>query len=104
MGAWGTKAWENDAALNWYDQVMEQANLVGLIDETLASDVRENCEEIRAAASILWMLNEPEIWAAGIYQQFVNRAVTQYKEILSSGVYQNESMLYEVDRELESWN
>ncbi|WP_417850303.1 hypothetical protein [Thalassoglobus sp.] len=101
MGRWGTKAWENDSAMDWYERWMMETDFIDQIDRTLAFDVQEDFQEIRAAASMLWMLNEPDIWPVGYYLQFVERAVIKLQEILSSGVYANPEMITEVEQELE---
>lgn len=101
MGAWGTKAWENDPAMDWYERWMVETDFIDQVDRTLAFDVQEDCEEIRAAASMLWMLNEPDIWPAGYYEQFVDRAVDKYQEILTAKVYRNSHLIAEVKNELD---
>ncbi len=77
------------------------SDFIDQIDRTLEFSVQEDFEEIRATASLLWMLSEPDIWPVGYYPQFVERASNKLQEILSSGVYENPDMIAEVEQELK---
>lgn len=80
---------------------MLETDFIDQIDHTLAFDVQEDFEEIRAAAALLLMLNEPDFWPVGYYPQFVERAVIKLQEIQSSGVYENPEMITEIEQELK---
>ena len=47
MGAWGTKAYENDAAADWFGDLWDEFAVPAKVEATLRLDIDEFHEEIR---------------------------------------------------------
>jgi hypothetical protein len=63
MGAWGTTAWDNDDAADWFADLFEKTKLAKRVEKTLQKkDVEEYANEIRAAAHVLVALGRVYIW------------------------------------------
>jgi hypothetical protein len=59
MGAWGTAAWDNDGAADWFADLFESSKLATRVEKTLKKkDIEEYHEEIRAAAHIVVALGQ----------------------------------------------
>ena len=104
MGAWGIEAWANDRAADWYDQLFEQTNLVDRIANTLALDADEHCEEIRAAAKLVVMLNQPEIWPTGVYRKLAAFGSNRLEQLLAERFYSNLHIVADIKADIQTLN
>src|SRR5262249_17257550 len=63
MSAWGTAAWDSDAAADWFGDMFEATGLAKYVEETLEREPEEDTyEEIRAAAYMLVALGRVSVW------------------------------------------
>ena len=67
MGAWGTAAWDNDDAADWYGDLFDATGLANRVEEALNRDPNYPDElsaanVIRAAAFLLVQLGRVYIW------------------------------------------
>ncbi len=60
MGAWGTAAWDNDTAADWFADFFGDLDLNGKIKKTFDSE--DGHGEIRAACFILGSLGRVYVW------------------------------------------
>jgi len=81
MGAWGTRAWENDAAADWFDELFDKTDLARRVEEALSWDVEDQAPEIRAAAYVLVALGHHFIWPSDQLQHHLALAISRLEEI-----------------------
>lgn len=82
MGAWGTAAWDNDGAADWYGNLFQVTKLAARVEKTLKKkDVEEYYEEIRAAAYVLVALGQVYIWPVDLLDQHLRLAIKRLEEI-----------------------
>ena len=72
MGTWGSAAWENDVAADWFGALFASTQMAERVEATLKNDVAEP-EEWRAAASILAALGRVYVWPVGFLDQHLDR-------------------------------
>jgi Domain of unknown function (DUF4259) len=82
MGAWGTAAWENDGAADWFGDLFEATKLASYVEKMLKKkDIEENHEEIRAAAYIVVALGQTFIWPVDDLDRHLNLAIEKLEAI-----------------------
>jgi len=62
MGAWDILPWDNDQAVEWFDDLFDHTKLAEHVEDALKLDPEDSHEQIRAAASVLLFLGRPYIW------------------------------------------
>jgi hypothetical protein len=62
MSAWGTAAWDNDTAADWFGDLFDATQLVRHVDDALALDPESDPDVIRAASHLLIQLGRGYIW------------------------------------------
>lgn len=62
MGAWGSCAWENDAAADWFSDLFERTGLAQELEKCLRSSFDNGFEEVRAAAYVVSLLARTYIY------------------------------------------
>ena len=94
MGRLGIEAWENDAAANWYDRLFEETELAHRIAEALILDPEENFDEIRAAAKLVILLDEPGVWPTpSHYRTVASLACRRLNVLVEEGHCRNSKIL-----------
>ena len=96
MGAWGTEAWDNDAAADWFADFFEGFSLNAKIKE--AFELEDGNDEIRAACFILGSLGRVYVW---------NDDLDELKVLLERGIALLSKMIDAEDENndfLESWD
>jgi hypothetical protein len=81
MGAWGTEAWENDGAADWFGDTFEATGLARHVEETLSGDPEDDHEEIRAAAYLLVALGRVYIWPVEDLDRHLALAINKLEAI-----------------------
>lgn len=79
MGYWGHKAWENDEAADWFDDLFEESKFREIVRRALERDVKEDLAEVRAAAFMLIQLGDSYIWPIDHLDDDNRLAVKQLK-------------------------
>jgi hypothetical protein len=87
MGAWGTAAWENDGAADWFGDLFDATRLAKRVEETLKQDPDEAHEEIRAAAHVLAALGRVYIWPVSELQGHLRLAIDGLERIKALEIY-----------------
>lgn len=64
MGTWGSEPWENDAAADWYGELLASTRLAERVEATLRDDGAAP-EERRGAASVPEALGRVYVWPVG---------------------------------------
>ena len=101
MGAWGTAAWDNDAAADWFGDFFDGLDLNAKIKEAFEledghDEIRH--DEIRAACFILGSLGRVYVWKGDL---------DELKVLLEQGIALLSKMIDAEDEEndfLESWD
>lgn len=75
MGTWGTKAWENDSAADWFGDLMDKTQLAEQVRTALAMNPEEDPEIVRAAAHVVEQLGHAYIWPIQSLDQDVRLAI-----------------------------
>lgn len=75
MGTWGTSAWDNDSAADWFGALFEKTKLAEYVENALLLDLAENTEIVRAAAYILVVLGRNFIWPAEVHGKHISMAI-----------------------------
>ncbi len=88
MGAWGTAAWDNDGAADWFGDMFDATGLAKYVEETLERDVEDYREEIRAAAYLLVALGRVYIWPIDDLDNHLVLAISKLEEIKALEIYQ----------------
>jgi hypothetical protein len=96
MGAWGTAAWDNDAAADWFQDFFGDLDLNAKIKE--AFELEDGYDEIRAACFILGSLGRVYVWKGDL---------DELTELLEQGIVLLSKMIDANDEEndfLEMWD
>ena len=92
MGAWGTKAYESDAAADWFGDLWDEFAVPAKVEATLRLDIDDFHEEIRAAAHLLVQLGDAYRWPVGDIDRHCFLAAERLEEILSAGIFEEEDV------------
>lgn len=90
MGAWGSAAWENDGAADWFGDLFDSTGLARYVEQALDADPEEDHEEIRAAAYMLVVLGRVYIWPVDDLDRHLALAISKLEAIRDLGIYQGE--------------
>ena len=77
MGHWGTKAWENDEAGDWFNELFRESCIREVVRRALECDVKQDFAVVRAAAFMLIQLGNAYIWPVEYLEDDLRLAVTQ---------------------------
>lgn len=91
MGAWGTAAWDNDGAADWFGDLFDATGLAKHVEKTLKQDPADAHEEIRAAAHILVALGRVYVWPVEELNKHLALAIDRLEKIQVLEVYQEDS-------------
>ena len=100
MGAWGKAPWDNDAATEWFDDVMDESGLVLMVEAALALDVEDHHEEVRAAAYVLTALGHVYIWPVHKLDAHLELAVHKLRQIAAMEIYAEAGFTPVIEREI----
>lgn len=82
MGTWGTAAWEDDDAADWFADLFAATKLAARVEKTLKKkDVEEYAGQIRAAAYMLVALGRVYIWPVEDLDRHLGLAIERLEEI-----------------------
>lgn len=104
MGTWGFEPWENDAAADWFAQMHAQTRLAAYVEKTLALDIVDSYEEIRAAAAMLVAFGREYTWPVESLQDHLALAAHKLQQMLtddSCPIQESEELMSAVSRELD---
>jgi len=91
MGTWGTAAWENDGAADWFAELFEKSKLAARVERMLRKkDVEEYHEEIRAAAHVVVALGRNFVWPIEVLDDHLQLAIDQLEAIKAMEEYADE--------------
>ena len=88
MGAWGTAAWENDGAADWFGDTFEATGLARHAEGALNGDPEDDHQEIRAAAYLLVALGRAFIWPVEDLDRHLALAISKLEAIRELEIYQ----------------
>jgi hypothetical protein len=88
MGAWGTTAWDNDGAADWFGDMFDTTGLAKYVRETLQRDVEEYHEDVRAAAYLVISLGRVYIWPIDELDNDLALAIAKLEAIKALEIYQ----------------
>lgn len=100
MGAWGKEPWENDAAADWFGDVMENSGLPLMVEAALVLDVEEHHEDIRAAAYVLLSLGRTFIWPVQKLDEHLRLAIQKLREIAAMEIYAEAGFAPVIEKEI----
>jgi hypothetical protein len=81
MGVWGNSPWDNDGAADWFDSLLARTKLAKYVEDSLKLDAGSSHQEIRAAASVVFLLGRDYIWPAPDLDRDLARAADPLEEI-----------------------
>ena len=89
MGAWGTAAWDNDTASDWYSDLFHETGLARYVEEALSRGLGEQDPEvIRAAAYLVVALGcRAAIWPVELLDRHLSLAIEKL-EMAKAAEYQ----------------
>ena len=103
MGAWGTAAWDNDDAADWFGDLFAATKLAARVEKTLKKkDVEEYAGEIRAAAYMLVALGRVYIWPVEDLDRHLKLAIKKLEAIHALDDYQDDPTIASEIAELRS--
>ncbi len=102
MGAWGTAAWDNDGAADWFGDMFDATGLARHVEETLNLEADDSHEEIRAAAYLLVALGRNFVWPVDDLDRHLALAINKLQEIREMEIHQEAPGFVEtIDAEIE---
>lgn len=102
MGCWGVKPYENDSAADWFGDLWDQFPVPAKVEETLALDLEDSHEEIRAAVHVLLQLGHTFIWPAHSIDHHCDLAARRLEEIKAMEIYSGADFQAELQQEIET--
>jgi hypothetical protein len=103
MGAWGTAAWDNDDAADWFGDLFAATKLAARVEKTLnTKDVEEYAGQIRAAAFVLLALGRVYIWPIDHLDRHLRLAIEKLEAISKLEDYEGEESIAAEIAELRS--
>jgi hypothetical protein len=100
MGTWGTAAWENDSAADWFAELMETTGLPERVEEALKLDAEDAHEEIRAAAYVLLALGRNFVWPVDKLDAHLTLATEKLREIAELEEYEDSDIVPVIQKEI----
>lgn len=103
MGAWGTAAWDNDDAADWFGELFTSTKLAQRVEKALKTkDVEEYAGKIRAAAYMLVVLGRVYIWPVEDLDRHLRLAIEKLEAISKLEDYQGDAHIAAEIAELRS--
>lgn len=103
MGAWGTAAWDNDDAADWFGDLFAATKLAQRVEKTLKTkDVEEYAGRIRAAAYMLVALGRVYVWPIHDLERHLKLAIEKLEAIRELEDYQGDPHIAAEIAELRS--
>lgn len=103
MGAWGSAAWDNDDAADWFGDLFAATKLAARVEKTLKKkDVEEYADQIRAAAYVLVALGRTFIWPIDDLDRHLRLAIEKLEAISQLEDYAGETAIAAEIAELKS--
>ena len=81
MGAWGTAAWDNDSAADWFGDLFDATGLAKHVEEALNRDPEDDPDVIRAAAFLLVQLGRVYIWPVHDLDAHLTLAISKLEAV-----------------------
>ncbi len=101
MGAWGTAAWDNDSAADWYGNLFDATGLAKHVEEALNRDPEEDADVIRAAAFVLVQLGRVYIWPVNDLNRHLALAIRKLEAVRELEEFQEaEGFVGSIDAEI----
>ena len=100
MGAWGKEPWENDAAADWFGDVMDNSGLPLMVEAALVLDAEEHHEDIRAAAYVLLSLGRTFIWPVEKLDEHLKLAIQKLREVAAMEIYAEAGFAPVIEKEI----
>jgi HEAT repeat protein len=98
MGAWGSAAWDNDLAADWFAELFETTKLARRVEKTLnRRDLEEYAPEIRAAAYVLIALGRNYVWPVDELERHLQLAISKLEALRELADYEG---MPELDEEI----
>jgi hypothetical protein len=103
MGAWGTAAWDNDDAADWFGDLFAATKLAARVEKALKEeDVEEYAGRIRAAAFMLVALGRVYVWPIDDLDRHLRLAIEKLEAISELEDYEGEESIAAEIAELRS--
>jgi hypothetical protein len=103
MGAWGTAAWDNDDAADWFGDLFATTKLAARVEKALQEeDVEEYAGKIRAAAFVLVALGRVYIWPIDDLHRHLRLAIEKLEAISKLEDYEGDKSIAAEIAELQS--
>lgn len=101
MGAWGTAAWDNDSAADWYGELFDTTGLARHVEEALNCEPEEDPDVIRAAANVLVSMGRVYIWPIDDLDRHLRLAIQKLEAVRELEEFQEaEGFVAAIDAEL----
>ncbi len=102
MGSWGHEPTENDAALDWLDELYRHSELADRLETALYGDLVNDAEEIRCAAALIETLAKHGLWAGEGRGSIVALAVDRLQRMLDAGVYTHPAYIASIRQQINA--
>ncbi len=103
MGAWGTAAWDNVNAADWFGDLFAATKLAQRVEKALKTkDVEECAGKIRAAAYALVVLGRVYIWPVDDLDRHLRLAIEKLEDISLLNDYEGDESIAAEIAELRS--
>lgn len=101
MGAWGTAAWANDSAADWFGDLFDTTGLAKHVEDALNRDPEDDPDVIRAAAFLLVQLGRVYIWPVHDLDNHLALAISKLEAVRGLEEFQEaEGFVEGIDAEI----
>lgn len=81
MGMWALRPWDNDAAADWFGDLMDKTKVRAEWLKGINEDPSESPDIVRAAGALFIMLGRVYIWPIDSYDADLERTITALSKV-----------------------
>jgi hypothetical protein len=88
MGMWALEPWDNDAAADWYGDLMDKTKLRDEWLKGINEDPAESPDIVRAAGALFVMLGRVYVWPIKSFDADLENAIAALSKVAACEEYQ----------------
>ena len=101
MGMWALQPWDNDAAADWFGDLMEVTNLRAKWLDGIREDCTDAPEIVRAAGALFVMLGRVYVWPIDDYDHDLELAISALSKVAhTESVQESPELVAAIENEL----
>lgn len=101
MGMWALQPWDNDAAADWFGDLMDSTSLRARWLEGIRADPSDEPEVVRAAGALFVMLGRVYVWPIDQYDQDLEIAIAALAKVAQADSFtENTELVAAIEAEI----